>query len=126
MVKSSILLSQIRGKDLKPYRILSTQLNYNPLIISLTQRADRTKLVFANSIGKVDEELEENISLLGADIKYNWVNYSTLIGIDYLVRNTTPVFDLLSYDIENNQVQYDVNIVKNDGYSFKSYLPVID
>jgi SRSO17 transposase len=126
MVKSSILLSQIRGKDLKPYRILSTQLNYNPLIISLTQKADRRKLVFANSIGKIDDELEENIALLGADIKYDWVNYSTLIGVDYLVRNTTSIVDLLSYDIEDNQVQYDVNIVKNDGYGFKSYLPVID
>lgn len=126
MVKSSILLSQIRGKDLKPYRILSTQLNYNPLIISLTQRADRTKLVFANSIGKIDPLLEENITLLGADIKYDWVNYSTLIGIDYLIRSSMPVVDLLNYNIEDGQVQYDVNIVKNDGYSFKSYLPVVN
>ncbi len=126
MVKSSILLSQIRGKDLKPYVILSTQLNYNPLIISLTQKEDRRKLIFANSIGAIDSALEENITLLGANIKYDWVNYSTLIGIDYLIRNNIPVVDLLSYKIEDGQVQYDVNIVKNDGYSFKSYLPVVN
>ncbi|MEA1915584.1 MAG: hypothetical protein U9N30_09760 [Campylobacterota bacterium] len=126
MVKSSILLSQIRGKDLRPYRILSTQLNYNPLIISLTQSKDRSKLIFANSIGDIDPLLEHNITLLGADIQYDWVNYSTLIGVDYLLKKTVRVVDLLSYTIDQGQVQYDVHIVKNEGYRFKSYLPVVN
>ncbi|MGB5867028.1 MAG: hypothetical protein WBG69_04045, partial [Arcobacteraceae bacterium] len=49
IVKSSILLSAINSQELMISKILSTQLNYTPLLFSLTQERDRNKLVIANS-----------------------------------------------------------------------------
>ncbi len=37
IVKSSIILSQITAFEVEPAKVLSTQLNYNPLLVKLTQ-----------------------------------------------------------------------------------------
>lgn len=122
LIKSSILLSQIRANEIEPYVILTTQLNYNPHIISMTQFEDRQQLRYANSIGNIDELLLENSSLLGADIAYDWVNYSAIIGADYLLRQDMYADSVLEYKIEDNQVIYDVTLIKNDDFGFKQYL----
>ena len=80
IIKSSIILSQLRVHDIKPNIILSTQLNYNPLLVSLTQFEDRVNFITANSIEKTDNVLTETLSLLNADINYNWVNHCNCIS----------------------------------------------
>lgn len=117
IVQTSIILSQLRANEIKPYVILSTQLNYTPMIISLTQYLDRKDFLVANSIEEVDPILEETNSLLDVDIVYNWVNYSTLIGINYLLKNQPFTFN----KIVNNQVQYRTTIYKNTPYGFEKY-----
>ncbi len=117
IIQSSIVLSQLRAHGTEPYRILSTQLNYTPLVVSLTQFPDRKKFVVANSIGKTDLKLQESLALLNSDIQYNWVNYSTLIGMDFLYKKNDS--ELFPSRIKNNQVSYEVQLYKNTRYGFE-------
>ena len=117
IVKSSILLSAINSQDLNISSILSTQLNYTPLLFSLTQKHDRTKLVIANSIGKIPHELEEYNNLIGNNLSYSWVNYSTIVGVEYLTSDNIEIFDDLS--ISEKQVIFPVRLYKVGSSSFK-------
>jgi hypothetical protein len=117
IVQTSIILSQLRANEIKPYVVLSTQLNYTPMIISLTQYLDRKDFLVANSIEEVDPIVEETNALLDVDIVYNWVNYSTLIGINYLLKNQPFALN----QIVNNQVQYRTTIYKNTPYGFDKH-----
>lgn len=116
IVKSSILLSSITAEELKPSMILSTQLNYTPLIFSLTQKIDRRKLVVANSIGKIPLELIEYNEILGNSLSYNWVNYSAIIGAELLSMNNIDFFEDLK--VQDNQVVYPVNLYEVNDNSF--------
>jgi len=117
IVKSSILLSAINSQELTISSILSTQLNYTPLLFSLTQRHDRTKLVVANSIGNIPSDLEEYNKLIGNNLKYSWVNYSTIVGVEYLLNGNIDMFNDLS--IKDNQVVFPVKLYKVGSSSFK-------
>ena len=50
IIDTSIILSQLRIYDRVLNKTLSTQLNYTPLLLSLTQYLDRENLIIANSI----------------------------------------------------------------------------
>lgn len=116
IVKTSILLSQLRAYSIYPKVILSTQINYNPKILTLTQSKDRSNFVVANSIDNVDDTLRDSIDTFGADIIYNWVDYSTLVGINYLYdRNETG---LIETKIEDNHVIYEPKLLKTTAYGF--------
>lgn len=116
IVKSSILLSQLRAYSIYPKVILSTQLNYNPKLLSLTQVKDRSNFVIANSIDTVDGKLEDMVSNYGGDIKYNWVDYSTLVGISYLYDDNDS--EVVSVEIEDNQVNYEPKLFKSTAFGF--------
>lgn len=117
IVKSSILLSAINAQELLISSILSTQLNYTPLLFSLTQRHDRVKLVIANSIGIIPNELEEYNKLIGNNLSYSWVNYSTIIGVEYLINNNIDIFNDLK--LLENQVIFPIKLYKVGNSSFK-------
>lgn len=85
IVKTSIILNQLTAFEIEPTKVLSTQLNYNPILVKLTQQRDRKNFFIVSSISKVDDFLEEYVDILGADIVYNWVDYSTLVGANYLL-----------------------------------------
>jgi len=116
IVKSSILLSQLRAYSIYPKVILSTQINYNPKLLSLTQVKDRSNFVIANSIDKVNDKLEDSIATLGGDVKYNWVDYSTLVGISYLYDNNES--QVVNVEIEDNQVNYEPKLFKSTAFGF--------
>ncbi|RXJ87005.1 hypothetical protein [Arcobacter sp. CECT 8985] len=117
IIKTSILLSQIRAFEKEPEVILSTQINYNPLLVSLTQTKDRVNFVIANSIDKTDAKLEDTMDLLGIDIVYDWVNYSTLVGVDKLFDDNNE--NLIKTQINNNRVVYIPKLYKNTEYGFQ-------
>ena len=117
IVKSSILLSAISASQLHIAKIVSTQLNYTPLLFSLTQKQDRKKLVIANSIGKIPDDLQEYNELIGNNILYSWVNYSSIIGVEYLLTGNIDFFNDLA--IEENQIIYPVNLYKVGDNSFE-------
>jgi hypothetical protein len=116
IVKTSMILSQLRAYDVYPKVILSTQLNYDPLLMTLTQEQDREQFILANSIDVVDKELRDNISTFGGNIQYEWVDYSTLVGINYLYYGKNS--NLVPTKIENNQAVYTPRLFKCTEYGF--------
>ncbi len=125
IIKTSIIMSQLTAYEIDPIRILSTQLNYNPLLVKLTQPRDRSNFFVVSSIGKVDSFIEEYADLLGADITYNWVDYSSLVGTEYLMNlDTDENKKIIETEIEDNQVQYEPKLFRGTSYGFKQVLDV--
>ncbi len=117
--KTAILLSQITTRNYQPRIILSTQINYSPILLSMTQEKDREKIVIANSIPlNIDKSVVNTNILLNNDIIYEWVNYSTVVGLDYIYSNVTDAKRLFSEEIIDGQIVYDVKIVKTTGSGF--------
>ena len=116
IVKTSMILSQLRAYDVYPKVILSTQLNYDPLLMTLTQEQDREQFILANSIDVVDKELKDHIATFGGDIQYEWVDYSTLVGINYLYYGKNS--NLVPTKIENNQAMYNPRLFKCTEFGF--------
>ena len=117
IVKSSILLSQIYANNIKVKKIISTQLNYTPLIFSLTQKYDRDNMIIANSIGKIPDSLSEFNNMMNNSLQYNWVNYSVVLGLQYLIEGHFEPFEDIT--IKNNQIIYPVNLYEVTRNSFK-------
>ncbi|KAB7885104.1 hypothetical protein [Poseidonibacter ostreae] len=116
IVKTSILLSQLRAYNIYPKVILSTQINYNPKVLTLTQEKDRSNLVLASSIDSVDDTLRDTVLSYGSDILYNWVDYSTLVGVNYLYDQN--ISGLITTRVEDNQVMYEPKLLKTTAYGF--------
>lgn len=116
IIKSSIILSQLRANEIIPSEVYSTQINYTPLIFVLTQNEDRRGLKIANSIQKLPKDIDNIFNLMGVDIRYNWVNYSTLIGLEYLFTQSNNIF---GNKIKNNQVYYKILLQKIGRNDFK-------
>ncbi|MCK9472374.1 hypothetical protein [Sulfurimonas sp.] len=112
IVKSGMIISQLTLYDTNATSILSTQTNYNPLLFSLTQYHDRKNMIIANSITQNKDVLIETNSLLGNDIVYDWINYTTTVGIDYFSHLISG--ENREYDIQNinNQMIYPINLLK--------------
>jgi hypothetical protein len=120
IIKSSIILSQLTAFDINPSRIISTQLNYNPLLVKLTQSRDRKNLYIVNSIDEVDNFIEDYTKLLGSDITYNWVDYSSLVGVNYLLNDNES--EVIKIQVIDNQVNYEPTLYKSTSYGFQKVL----
>jgi SRSO17 transposase len=120
LVKTSLIASQFRVYDKTPYILLSTQINYNPLLLTLTQYEDRKNLFIANSIGKTSPRLEQTNSLFGHNIIYDWVNYTTSVGMDYIFTHYLVPSQSREFkeEIKDNQVIYNISIYKAKRYKF--------
>ncbi|NLC28417.1 MAG: hypothetical protein GX780_06560 [Campylobacteraceae bacterium] len=118
LVKSSLLASQLRVYDIKPYVLLSTQINYHPMLLTLTQYEDREKLLIANAIDFVPSNLRIINSLLGHSLEYDWVNYATSIGIDHFYVNyfNTGATPLFKEYIIDGQVAYKTKLFRANRY----------
>lgn len=117
IIKTSIILSQIRAFEKEPEVVLSTQLNFNPFLISLTQVEDRTSFVLANSIDETDEKLEDIMDSLESNIVYDWVNYSSLIGVNTLFDDNKS--ELIKTKVKGNDVLYEPKLYKSTAHGFQ-------
>ena len=121
VVKSSIFLSQLRANDdLNISQILTTQNNYTPLLFVLSQKKDTENLIVASSIKKINTKLYNMNNLIGNDINYDWVNYSTILGLEYFKTNNKVLFD--NIEIVDSQVDYSVDLFITNNNSFISYV----
>jgi len=117
IIKSSIFMSQISANDkLNVSQILATQSNYSPLSFVLSQQKDRRNLIVASSILYTNSKLDNINKLLGNDIRYDWVNYSTILGLELLKTKKTLLFD--NIEVLDNQVQYPSILYKTKKSSF--------
>ncbi len=113
IVRSAIVLALLRGHDVDPIEVFATQLNYSPLIFNLTQEEDRNNLYIANSVELLPRDLEELISFFGDDVLFSWVNYSTILGLEYFMTNNKKLFG--NIEIKENQVKYPVRLYRFEG-----------
>ena len=121
VVKSSIFLSQLRANDdLNISQILTTQNNYTPLLFVLSQKKDTENLIVASGIKKINNKLYNMNKLIGNDIIYDWVNYSTILGLEYFQTKNKFLFE--NIQIIENQVDYSVDLFITKNNSFISYV----
>ena len=120
LVKSGMILSQLTLYDIQPANKLSTQINYDPLIFSITQYEDRKDMIIANSITIKNNLFNEANTLLGNDIRFDWINYTTTVGIDYFFSLITA--QQREYDIPliENQMHYPIQLVEP---SYSRFIP---
>jgi len=122
IVKSGMIMSQLTLYDLNATNILSTQINYDPLLLSMTQYDDRKEMIIANSITEQNNILIESNALLGNDIVYDWINYTTTVGIDYFSSMISG--DAREYNIElkDNQMIYNIDLLQPSLSRFIKYV----
>lgn len=122
LIKTALLSSQFRVFDLNPNALLSTQINYNNALLSLTQPNDRKNMYIANSISKIDDEIISNNAILGQNIEYDWVAYSSTFGFDYIYTKfiNSDAISLFDEKVQDGQVIYDTKIMKSNQFGFYS------
>jgi len=120
LVRSSLLASQFRVYGIEPHALLSTQISYHPMLLTLSQFEDREKLLIANAIDFVPSEIRIINTLLGHSIEYDWVNYATSIGMDYFYTQyfNKDAIALFKESINEGQVQYKTRLFKAGRYKF--------
>lgn len=126
IVKSSMIMSQLTMYDVNATNVLSTQINYDPLILSLTQYVDRYKMIIANSITKNNSIFIETNSLLGNDIVYDWINYTTTVGIDFFFTKITNQDRQYKIDMQNNQMIYPIELLQPSKTRFIKYISAFE
>jgi len=122
VVKTGMILSQLTLYDVNVTNVLSTQINYDPLILSMTQFRDREKMVIANSISDNNKVMIETNALLSNDIVYDWINYATTIGTDYFYNKITRAEREYTIPVTNNQIQYPIVLVQP---SYSRFIPYV-
>jgi SRSO17 transposase len=121
VVKTGVLLSQINLYDVEPTNALSTQINYDPILLSMTQYNDRKSMIIANSISRESSKVTDANLILNNDIVYDWINYATTIGADYFYNRMTGEAREYPLTISANQILYPINLVRPSTASFVSY-----
>ena len=119
VIKTTMILSQLTTYDTNTTNVLSTQINYDPLMFSMTQKKDRDNMYIANSININNNTLIEANSLLTNDIVYDWINYASSIGADYFYHAITHTERTYKLPVVDNQVLYPISIVKPSGTRFE-------
>ncbi|MDR2638382.1 MAG: hypothetical protein LBC09_00920 [Helicobacteraceae bacterium] len=118
-VRTSMALSQITFNDIRIASALSTQLNYNPLLLTLPQADDVKNLYIASAIGPGNMTLRDLNQLLRNDLRFDWTAYaSSAMAAMISQRNGgdyAPRVELFGLEMEDNQIQYPIKIyqIKN-------------
>ncbi len=121
VVKSALIATQFSRYENDISKILSTQVNYSPLLFTLTQYQDRKNFYIANSIARVPFKIEDTNSLLGTEIEYNWISYATAVGLDYVYCNYFGTHNSREFDedVYDKQIYYKVSVMQAMRGSFK-------
>lgn len=112
LIKSTMILSQLSVYDVDSTNVLSTQINYDPLLLSMIQKNDQRNLYIANSISIQDDTLVQANAVLSNDIVYDWINYASTIGADYFYHRVTGEERIYQLPFVDNQIIYPIAIVQ--------------
>ncbi len=125
IVKTGMIMSQLTLYDTNTTEItniLSTQINYDPLLFSMTQYIDRKNMIIANSLVEQNNILIETNAILDNDILYDWINYTTTIGTDYFYHLLSSDLREYSIEIKDNQMLYPIELIKPGLSKFFPYI----
>ena len=121
IVKASLVATQMRGFEIKPYALLSTQINFLPNIFSAITQRDRQNLFVANSLNSLDERFLGLGDIFGVDFRYSQIGYSSALGVEYIYTNfiNKNASKIFTERVEGSQVLYDVKIydTKSDHFN---------
>ena len=121
-IHTGLMMSQIALSQSKPKKMLSTQTNYDSSLFDLVQPNDRKEFYVVSIIGRLDPRIVEYAALLGRDLKYNWVNYSTAVGVELLLGGQIGEKERYFQEFFlDNQVHYTNRIYKISGKNFYEY-----
>lgn len=123
VVKSAMVMSQMTLYEVNASTILSTQINYDPLLLTMTQYQDRRKMLIASGITVYNPIISETNALLGNDINYDWINYATTIGIDYIRHLSIGSEREYPASIIGAQVHYPVKLYAPGYATFEPIVP---
>jgi hypothetical protein len=119
VVKSAIVASQLTFRGIKARNILSTQINIDPAFLTLTQIQDHKNMILANSLVEFPARIYEANALMNNDITVDWIQYSTSVGIDYLVSVLDNSSREYSMRLIDSQIIYPVELLSAKEYGFE-------
>jgi len=78
-------------------------------------------MIIANSITNHNDVIIETNALLGNDIVYDWINYTTTVGMDFFFSQLNA--SKREYDIEiiDNQMIYPIELIRPSVSRFIPY-----
>ena len=121
--KTAQILSKLTYNQINTKLQFSTQINYDPLLIAITQPQDVKKLIIANSIINPPVKIEDYSLLLNSDIKYNWLNYATDILLNKIYNESLNEDSFYMNDfgvyIFDNQIEYKIKLYQIINHAFK-------
>lgn len=121
IVKTSMLLSHMTFTGVHEKNILSTQINYDPELLVLTQFPDRKNMIIANSIIHQVPSIYEANALMYNDLTFDWINYTTSVGADYLISNLYGHEPSYPLPLIDHQVIYPVELLRPKESGFEPY-----
>ncbi|MGA9046942.1 hypothetical protein [Sulfuricurvum sp.] len=119
VVKSAVLTAHMTFTGVKERNILSTQINIDPTLLTLTQYQDRKNMILANSLIEFPSAIYETNALMNNDITVDWIQYATSVGIDYLVSELSGDPREYSMRLINSQVIYPVELLRAKEFGFE-------
>lgn len=121
IVKTSMLLSHMTFTGVHEKNILSTQINYDPELLILTQFPDRKNMIIANSIIHQVPSIYEANALMNNDLTFDWINYTTSVGADYLISFLYGHERSYSMPLIDHQIIYPVELLRPKESGFEPY-----
>lgn len=107
VIKSGLIIPQMGNARVMPVAFLSTQINYNPSLLSLMPQEDSKKLFVVSAISPIHTRLLLFNELLSADLQYDWVNYATALSVDvFISQNSKSNTRFFVENLQGNQVIY--------------------
>lgn len=107
VIKSGLIIPQMGNAKAMPYAFFSTQINYNPSLLTLMPKEDAKKLFVVSAISPIHTRLLLFNEILSADLQYDWVNYATALSIDiFLNQGNKANIRFFTEDLQGNQVLY--------------------
>jgi hypothetical protein len=119
VVKSALLAAHITFSKIKVLNILSTQINIDPTLLTLTQYHDRKNIILANSLIEFPSDIFESNALMNNDITFDWIQYSTSVGVDYLIATLNNSPRKFTMRVINGQIIYPVELLRAKEYGFE-------
>ena len=120
VVKASLVATQMRDFEIKPYALLSTQINFLPNIFNAIAQRDRQNLFIANSLNPINDLFLGLGDLFDVDFRYSQIGYSSAFGAEYIYTNfiDKSANRIFTERVENSQVLYGVKIYNAKGDHF--------
>lgn len=119
VVKASMLAAHLTFTGARAHNLLSTQINFDPTLITLTQAKDRKNMIVANSIIEQIPSIYETNALMNNDLTFDWINYTASVGTDYLISYLTGNERAYSMRLIDSQVIYPVELMRPKEFGFE-------